>query len=86
MRENIMEDFPMDTLIVEFPKNAVEKVRLALRDYKGKQLIDLRIYYQDDAGEWLPTKKGIALTVDQWPEFREALATLAQHLKCEAMK
>jgi hypothetical protein len=41
----------MDTLIAEFPKNAGEKVRLALRDYKGKRLIDLCVYYQDDTGD-----------------------------------
>jgi hypothetical protein len=70
----------MDTLIGEFQKNAVEKIRIALRDYKGKRLIDLRVYYQDDAGEWLPTKKGLALTVEQWPEFRAALAKLTQAL------
>jgi hypothetical protein len=34
----------MGTLISEFQKNAVEKVRVAPRDYKGKRLIDLRIY------------------------------------------
>lgn len=71
----------MDTVIAEFQKNAVEKVRGAFREYKGRNLIDLRIYYQDEAGEWLPTKEGIALTVEQWPELREALAKLAQALK-----
>ena len=72
-----------DRIIAEFQKNAVEKVRVALRDYKGKRLIDLRIYYQDDAGEYQPTKKGIALTVEQWPELREALTQLAKALKGE---
>ena len=40
----------MDTLIAAFQKNAIEKIRLSF-DYKGKRLIDRRIYDQDDAGE-----------------------------------
>jgi transcriptional coactivator p15 (PC4) len=71
----------MDMLIAQFHKNAVEQIRIALRDYKGRRLIDMRTYYQDDAGEWLPTKKGIALTVEQWLELRAAPASLAQALE-----
>ena len=44
----------MDRVIAEFQKNPLEKVQVASREYKGKPLIDLRIDYQDDAGEWLP--------------------------------
>jgi hypothetical protein len=73
----------MDTVIAEFQQNAVEHIRLVLQEYKGKRLIDLRIYYQDDAGEWLPTKKGMALTVEQWPELRQAMATLAHERRGE---
>ncbi len=73
----------MDTVIAEFQKNAVEKVRIAVREFKGRILLDLRIYYQDEAGAWLPTKKGLALTVEQWPDLREALAKVDAHLPAE---
>jgi hypothetical protein len=41
----------MDTVITKFQKNAREKIRVALHDSKGKQQIDLRIDYQDNASE-----------------------------------
>ena len=28
---------------------------------KGEPYLDIRTYYEDDNGEWLPTKKGIRL-------------------------
>jgi hypothetical protein len=77
------EEAQMDTAIAEFQKNAVEKIRVALRDYKGKRLIDMRIYYQDDAGGRLPTKKDPALTIEQWPELREALDKRAEAMQGE---
>ena len=33
----------MDVVITKFHKNAVKQIRLALRNYKGKQLIALRL-------------------------------------------
>ena len=30
-------------------------------EFKGKPLVDIRVYYRTDDGDWLPTKKGITL-------------------------
>jgi hypothetical protein len=46
-------------MIAEFQKNAMEKSRVNLRDCKGRQLVDIGIYYQDDAGYWLPPKRAL---------------------------
>jgi hypothetical protein len=54
-----MEDF-----IVQIGNNVIIKVI----EYQGKKYIDIRKYYQKE-GEWLPTKKGIALSPDVWEEF-----------------
>lgn len=43
-------------------KNSQEEIRVTIQDYQGTDLIDLRTYWQNDAGDWLPTKKGISLT------------------------
>ena len=53
----------MDSIFAEILTNAIEKIGLALRDYKGKRRIDIRICYQDDVGEWVPTRKSNALSV-----------------------
>jgi hypothetical protein len=63
-------------LVSEFHKNAVEKIRVRLRSYRGTRWIDPSIYSHDDAGEWQPTKTGITLTIERWPESTDALAKL----------
>ena len=66
----------MDELIAQFEKNATEVVRVSLTEFRGRKLIDLRVYYTDDEGEYRPTRKGIAISVDGYPEFRNAIARL----------
>ena len=66
----------MDELIAQFEKNATEVVRVSLTEFRGRKLIDLRVYYTDDEGEYRPTRKGISISVDGYPEFRNAIARL----------
>ena len=66
----------MDELIAQFEKNATEVVRVTLTEFHGRQLIDLRVYYEDDKGEHRPTRKGISLAVDGYTDFRTAVARL----------
>ena len=70
----------MDELIAQFEKNATEVVRVTLAEFHGRQLIDLRVYYTDDKGEYRPTRKGISLPVDGYTDFRTAVARLDKML------
>ena len=71
----------MEEMISSFEKNALEEVRVSLTEYRGHQLIDLRVYYLSADGEPRPTKKGLALSVGLYPELKESLAKLEQVLK-----
>ena len=42
----------------EIIKNTQEIIRIQNKEYKGSDLIDIRVFYEKD-GEYLPTKKGI---------------------------
>ena len=53
-----------EKVIGEVNKNSKEKIRCLFKTYKGKQLFDIRVYYENDEGTWLPTKKGVCFTVD----------------------
>ncbi len=66
----------MDELIAQFEKNATEVVRVSLREFRGRKLVDVRVYYTDDEGEYRPTRKGISLAVDGYLDFRNAVARL----------
>ena len=61
--------------IYEFRKNAFEKLIIQFTEYKGKKLIDLRVFY--DSGEnkedYRPTHKGISLSREMIPEIKEGI-------------
>lgn len=71
----------MDEVVAKFEKNATEQVHVSLREYRGHQLIDLRVYYQAEDGEWRPTKKGISLSVELFPELKQAITDLEKLLQ-----
>ena len=48
-------------IISEIQKNMKEVVRISVEEYKGHKFVDCRVYWQDEAGDWKPSKKGIAL-------------------------
>jgi len=55
----------------EMQENALEKIVATLAEYKGKQRVDIRVRYQDDNQEWIPTKKGINLGLNSWKEKKD---------------
>jgi hypothetical protein len=63
-------------IVHSFPKNPLEEVRVSISIYKGKQYIDLRIYYKGDDGEFHPSKKGLTLSPDLLPDLVEAVEKL----------
>lgn len=65
-----------DQLVHTFPKNPLEEVRASVTVYKGKQYVDLRVYYKGDDGEFHPSKKGLTLSLDLFPDLEEAMRKL----------
>ena len=63
--------------IHSFTKNDSEEVRLAVRKFKGKYYVDLRIWFQEGEGQtFRPTKKGVFFSVDHLQEFRRGVDRL----------
>ena len=60
-------------LISEISKNQKEKIRVSIEEYRGTRFIDCRVYFQDETGEWKPTKKGIALNSESIAEVIKGL-------------
>ncbi|XP_019184501.1 PREDICTED: RNA polymerase II transcriptional coactivator KIWI-like [Ipomoea nil] len=55
-----------DIVVCEISKNR----RVAVRNWQGKVVVDIREFYVKD-GKEMPGKKGISLTMDQWKILRE---------------
>jgi hypothetical protein len=52
-----------------------DKIIVTVKEFKGKQYIDLRTHFENDQGEWIPTKKGISLTPDNLDDMIGFLQT-----------
>ena len=61
----------------EFQKNAIEKVVIQPTEFKGHQLIDVRVFYNANSGgakeEWKASPKGLAIRTDQLPELKKGI-------------
>lgn len=60
----------------EFAKNSTEVVRASPTEFKGGRYAELRVFYQDDDGEYRPTKKGLTVSLDLLDELATAVAKL----------
>lgn len=75
-----METAP-DNVICEIEKNVRENIRSTLTVFKGRELLDVRVYVKNKDGELVPTKKGITLRLDTW---REILPVLQNAVKTKS--
>jgi len=57
----------------ELERSETEKLIIESSEYKGHDLVSLRIYFLSKENEWLPTKKGVTFRRDQLDEVLKAL-------------
>ena len=67
-------------IIAKFKKNANEIVQVTLNNYKGYDLIDIRVFFINDSEELIATKKGISISTKLIPELKKALEKAEQEL------
>ncbi len=58
---------------MDIQKNSLERIRIQRSEYKGHELIDIRVYYEAENGEWKPSPKGITFKVELLEDIIEAL-------------
>jgi hypothetical protein len=63
-------------VIASLDKNRAEQLRVALDEFRGHRLLDLRVTVEltTSSGIQTPTKKGVSVGVHMIPELRLALA------------
>lgn len=55
------------------------EVRVTVQGYKGRRVVDVRVWYQPAAGgDYVPTRKGITVDADKLPALALALAEAAR--------
>jgi hypothetical protein len=73
----------MSKPVAEMEKGPNEKIFFSLSEYKGKNYADIRIHFENDEGEWKPTRKGLTISVDRFAEFKDHVGTLEEFLTAE---
>lgn len=72
----------MDKLIATFPKNKFEEIRVQIKEFKGYDLVDIRVFAgSKDGEEKVPTGKGISINVSHFLELKKALLETEQVLR-----
>ena len=64
----------MNKLVATFPKNKFEEVRVQVKEFKGYDLVVLRVYTSIKEGEEkIPTGKGLSVNVSHFGELKKAI-------------
>lgn len=74
----------MSVIIKDIQRNNNEIIRIEVSEYKGNELINLRIWYQaiDEKGEvvYKPTQKGVTLNLAKYEELKEAVNKIGEYI------
>jgi hypothetical protein len=57
----------------ELSRSTTEKLIIEESEFKGHDLVSLRIYFLSDDESWLPTKKGVTFKREQLDDVLNAL-------------
>ncbi|MDE2223324.1 MAG: transcriptional coactivator p15/PC4 family protein [Candidatus Omnitrophica bacterium] len=72
----------MDQTVAVFPKNKFQEVHVGIREFKGNDLIDIRIWTAaQGVDQMVPTAKGVSINVHLLPKLLQALAETEKVLK-----
>ncbi len=60
----------------ELERSETERLIIEDSEYKGHELVTMRIYFLSKENEWLPTKKGVTFRRDQLDEVIDKLTQI----------
>jgi hypothetical protein len=75
----------MSVIIKDIKKNNNEIIRIEVSEYKGRELINIRIWYQaidSNSGDLVfkPTQKGVTLNISEFEELKDGVEKLGNYL------
>jgi hypothetical protein len=72
-------------VVAKFEKNSREEVWVSVDEFRGRKIINLRVHYRSETGDWLPGKQGVALSVDRYRDLAEAILKLGEKLRADGL-
>ncbi len=81
-----LKEKKMAVLIKDIQRNNNEIIRIEVSEFKGKELINLRIWYvagrdMDGNDIYKPTQKGVALNISEFSELKDGIDKLEAYIK-----
>ena len=75
----------MGVLIKDIQRNSNEIIRIEVSEFKGKELINLRIWFVSDRDAdgnniYKPTQKGVALNISEFAELKDGIDKLQTYI------
>jgi hypothetical protein len=71
----------MSSIIADLKKNSREIIRIDISEFKGKELINIRVWFDDMEGGYKPTQKGVALDISQYEELKNSILKIGEYLE-----
>jgi len=74
----------MAVLIKDIQRNGNEIIRIEVSEFKGRELINIRIWYQTIIGGevvYKPTQKGVTLNINEFSQLKEGIDKLEAFIK-----
>lgn len=72
----------MNQIVASFAKNKYEEVRFQIKEYKGKDLIDIRIWTDvKGADQKIPTTKGVTMNISHFTDLKKSILEMERVLK-----
>ena len=62
-----------ELLVKAIDKGLGNRIHIRISKFRDRDYVDIRNFYEDDNGEWKPTRKGIAVPVDLYDDLMAAL-------------
>ena len=72
----------MNQLVTTLTRTDSEEIRFEIREWKGRDFLDIRVYSRLGQGEEkFPTGKGVSIPLTEFQAFKEALTDAEKILK-----
>ncbi len=74
-----------DTIVATIPKNAREELRVSLSEFKGVDLVNLRVWFKAGDDTMRPGNAGLAMRLDKLPEIITALQAAEREARAQGL-
>ena len=65
------------------PNGPTQEIRFALSEFRGRRLVDLRVFVRTTRHGWMPTQEGCTVGLDQLDQLQLAITKLRQAAELE---